>query len=399
MLHLQTQKPLYRYVYTRTMRWYLRHSTIQVIVLEEAAYCDPGFFYETVAPLLLIGRTSLLCISTLTGSYNFYTRLFKQIDPTSGRPMFYQIQVQLACPKCIDDGHPEACVHMLHLVPEWQSSTRHTRLKTIMQDRPDLIQSELAGLAFDAQQSIFRPGDIETMFSQSAYPNVVSEDIFIVIDPAAGGPHSDYAFVSFTRLRGSVRVIGAEVLSGCKEPEKQFDLVADHIRRLRRASSDWVSSRVIIYVERNLGHEAEHHRHALKDLAGVYFREDPKNGRVGLLTTNEIKHGMATLLNIMLREERLCILSPTKLVCRDGPDFVLRLREQLGVYSYQFKDASDTFGKQRVALTGKVGGMKDDIVIALQLGIFFTDWDAKYGLYVNGAGSDLHTFNHSNNVH
>ena len=27
---------------------------------------DQGFFYETVAPLLLIGVTSLICISTLT---------------------------------------------------------------------------------------------------------------------------------------------------------------------------------------------------------------------------------------------------------------------------------------------------------------------------------------------
>ena len=99
-------------------------------ILEEAAYCDPGFFYETVAPLLLIGRTSLLCISTLTGSYNFYTRLFKQIDPGTGKPVFFQIQVQLACAKCQDEGIAEKCVHLLHLVPSWQSSTRHTRQKT-----------------------------------------------------------------------------------------------------------------------------------------------------------------------------------------------------------------------------------------------------------------------------
>jgi len=129
------------------------HSPHQI--LEEAAYCaspkpytpktlnprpstlnpkpkpgDPGFFYETVAPLLLIGRTSLLCISTLTGSYNFYTRLFKQIDPGTGKPVFFQIQVQLACAKCQDEGIAEKCVHLLHLVPSWQSSTRHTRLKT-----------------------------------------------------------------------------------------------------------------------------------------------------------------------------------------------------------------------------------------------------------------------------
>ena len=36
------------------------------------------------------------------------------------------------------------CKHMLHLVPQWQSSVRHERLKEIMADLPDLIQSELA---------------------------------------------------------------------------------------------------------------------------------------------------------------------------------------------------------------------------------------------------------------
>ena len=43
---------------------------------------DPGFFYETVAPLLLVGVTSLICISTLTSEINFYTRLFKVATAT-----------------------------------------------------------------------------------------------------------------------------------------------------------------------------------------------------------------------------------------------------------------------------------------------------------------------------
>ena len=37
-----------------------------ILILEEAAYVDCDFFYETVAPLLLVGVTSLICISTLT---------------------------------------------------------------------------------------------------------------------------------------------------------------------------------------------------------------------------------------------------------------------------------------------------------------------------------------------
>jgi hypothetical protein len=57
-----------------------------------------------------------------------------------------------------------------------------------MADRPDLIQSELAGLAFDSAQSIFRSKDIDEMFSQEPFNNVVSEDVYITVDPAAGGP-------------------------------------------------------------------------------------------------------------------------------------------------------------------------------------------------------------------
>ena len=119
----------------------------------------------------------------------------------------------------------------------------------------------------------------------------------------------------------------------------------------------WRNSRIIIYVERNLGHEAEYHRHALKNLAGVFFREDAKNGRVGILTTNDVKHGMSTLLNIMLREQRICVLTEDKMICKNAREFILKLKEQMNVYSYQFKDAKDTFGSSRVALSGKVGAI------------------------------------------
>jgi hypothetical protein len=154
-----------------------------VIILEEAAYCDPGFFYETVAPLMLIGRTSLLAISTLTSEINFYTRLIKMKDPSTQEPMFSTFCVELACAACKEAGKQVDCKHMLHLVPAWQSSQKHVRLKTIMQDRPDLIQSELSGLAFDSLQQAFRKEDIDTMFSSDPPATVLYEDIFIFIDP------------------------------------------------------------------------------------------------------------------------------------------------------------------------------------------------------------------------
>ena len=70
----------------------------------------------------------------------------------------------------------------------------------------DLIQSELAGLAFDSLQQVFRKQDILMMFETDPLPLMLGQPIWIVIDPAAGGPQSDYAVVSVCRVKGCVVV-------------------------------------------------------------------------------------------------------------------------------------------------------------------------------------------------
>ena len=127
-------------------------------------------------------------------------------DRVTNQPMFTTLSVTLACSKCKENGKAAECPHMLHLVPRWQSGDRHIKLKTIMQDRPDLIESELSGLAFDSLQQVFRTADLDIMFSQSAPPANLNETVYIFIDPAAGGPGSDYAVVSITRQKGLITV-------------------------------------------------------------------------------------------------------------------------------------------------------------------------------------------------
>jgi len=79
------------------------------------------------------------------------------------------------------------------------------------------------------------------------------------------------------------------------DPAKQFELVAEHIARIRRDIGR-KTCRVFIFVERNLGYEAEHHKRALGDIPGVSFYIDQKANRVGVLTTEATKHAMATLV-------------------------------------------------------------------------------------------------------
>lgn len=124
-----------------------------------------------------------MAISTLTSEINFYTRLIKMQDPVNDRPLFQTRSIELACEKCIEDGVGHECVHRLHLVPMWQSQERHRKLRIMMQDRPDLIQSELAGLAFDSLQQVFRKADIKIAMTIDPLPLVDHQMVWVVIDP------------------------------------------------------------------------------------------------------------------------------------------------------------------------------------------------------------------------
>ena len=160
----------------------------------------------------------------------------------------------------------------------------------------------------------------------------------------------------------------------CADPAKQFDLVVRHITRIRMDIGR-KTSRMFVFVERNLGFEAEHHKRALEHIPGVTFYVDQKASRVGVLTTEATKHAMAQLVVSMLAERRMHVL-PT--LYSNEPDTVrIRLREQMETYSAQFKQAPDTFGKDRISLSGKVGGMKDDVCICLQLAAYYTQLETQ----------------------
>ena len=71
LVSLQQRKLVYKHApppcsSTDTLSWQVsttKGTGGDVIILEEAAYVNPGFFYETVAPLLSIGSAVCAAIS------------------------------------------------------------------------------------------------------------------------------------------------------------------------------------------------------------------------------------------------------------------------------------------------------------------------------------------------
>jgi hypothetical protein len=126
------------------------------------------------------------------------------------------------------------------------------------------------------------------------------------------------------------------------EPETQFALVRLHIKEIRQIA-EFTYSPIQIFVERNLGFEAEHFQRNLQNEENVTFFIDHKAGRTGVWTTENVKLGAMTMTNVMLREQRICLLNSNQLVSRNPQEARRRLREQLEIYSLQFKTPENAF--------------------------------------------------------
>lgn len=161
-------------------------------------------------------------------------------------------------------------------------------------------------------------------------------------------------------------------LSGCKDPERQFLLLISHIQRIRDKVF-WARSPIEIFVEYNLGFEAEHTQRALHGMPMVTFHRDEKRQRTGILTTLQVKHACCTLVNAMLRERRISVLPEDEIISLSPETIRKLLCNEMEIYSYQFKGATTVFQKDQCALSGKVGGMRDDLAILLQLAIYWTN--------------------------
>ncbi len=94
-----------------------------MIILEEAAYCDPGLVAEVVVPLLSMQQSVLLCISTILDSGNHYSKMMEMQDDY-GHPIFESIKITLVRST---RAHPNPNRSYTHV--------RHTGVRRLPQDR------------------------------------------------------------------------------------------------------------------------------------------------------------------------------------------------------------------------------------------------------------------------
>jgi hypothetical protein len=107
----------------------------EVVILEEAAYCDQGMINEVVVPLLSMSSSVLLGISTLLDGSNHYTKMIN-LKKADGQPVFESMAITLVCDACLKTEHPEKCKHKTSEIPRWISSEKVEVVRTLLAEDP-----------------------------------------------------------------------------------------------------------------------------------------------------------------------------------------------------------------------------------------------------------------------
>ncbi len=99
-----------------------------------------------------------------------------------------------------------------------------------------------------------------------------------------------------------------------------------------------------------------------------HMSQDPTGKlRPGAVTTAEAKERMRVALQTLLRARKIAFANTFV------GDRAL-LVKQLRGYRYEFKQPNDAFGTVKRVLTGKRGDQQDDLAIALQLAIMWSQY-------------------------
>lgn len=205
-----------------------------VVVLEEAAYCDQQVINEVVLPLLSVKDSVLLCISTLLGASNMYSKMFNLIKP-NGDPLFETVQINLVCEECAKTDHPEKCTHKTNELPRWLSSDNVEMIKLMLQDDPELLLRETMGINAESTTRAFKECDVEMFVSRSRLTPPRMQHIFTAVDPAGGGASAFAICTIGLTSHGEVLVsIALVVLYGthscCNDSPVHISCNTTHIR-------------------------------------------------------------------------------------------------------------------------------------------------------------------------
>ena len=234
----------------------------EVIILEEAAYCDKGLIDEVVVPLLSMRSSVLLCISTLLDTGNHYSKMMSLVDDF-GNSVFKNISITLVCgantffqklvkrvqtsfspnstpalcaDECLKTDFPEKCRHKIASMPRWLSSAKVEVVRQLLAEDPGMMLRETLGISADGTEKAFHIREIEAFMERNApditfdrrRPEEQTRHVFVACDPSGGGVSAFSIASVCVDFRGFIHVRNAPFFL-C--PHTYASLFTTHIQK------------------------------------------------------------------------------------------------------------------------------------------------------------------------
>jgi hypothetical protein len=252
------------------------------------------------------------------------------------------------------------------------SSRKIKELKQLL--TPEDALRELAGGVVSDHKPALPKEEVARFFAAPTYLTTSTPGyVFTACDPNGGGP-SQMSLVSVYRMgAGGERLI---IIGMDSEPvrddREEYLLLHRHYNKLRE-NQFFRESKQVFIPENNLGLESAHLDTMVKDIAGVRtYWEKPgkpgvcKDGRVTRAYQFNLAHALATQSIVFDAD---CFTVSREQSVASMKDM---LQDQMLRYHWEKKDANDSLGKDRYALTGKIGNKQDDLLIALSMALYWS---------------------------
>lgn len=292
----------------------------------------------------------------------------------SGASLFNTLRTGLSCQKCIDEGKAAECTHMASVIPPWKSQAKFEMVKAIYGSRKDLLARESMGQITNDAASVFSQGMVEDFFRRSLWTlrNPV-KFVFLGVDPNGGGD-SQLAIVTMCYEMNNLVFCGIETYH-TKNHEQIKHLLLGHVRAIR-GHPDLKDAYIINFFESNLGLEASHMQHMIRNERRCYTQYE--KGKCGVLTTNERKENYTHAFLNYFNTEAVHFLKDW--VCvnpfEDANERHTKIKDELKkqLLTFQKMVLTNDNAPYKIAkhvYSGKVKpGMNDDIIMT----ILFTTW-------------------------
>lgn len=350
-----------------------RGTGADVIIVDEAAHIDPALFFKVIVPILQMKNTSLMCLSSPEGDSNYFSGLLN-LKKDDGKPFFHVIDCFQICKACqkLERVKQINCNHIPSTTP-WLAPRKQRELKQLYKASPEDAIREFGGMVVSDYKPALPKEEITRLFGREAIMTQGSPPyIFTTCDPNGGGP-SQMSIVSvyFAGAGGQLAVIVGMDSEAVRDDRDEYMLLHRHYFRLREHPLLRQAKQIFI-PENNLGLESAHLDAMVKDIPGVRTYWEKPN-KPGVCKDGRVTRAYQFNLAYALAQQSLAFDYDCFTVTKEQTvaSMKLQLQDQMLRYHWEKKPAADAMGKDRYALTGKVGNKQDDLLIALAMAIYW----------------------------